>query len=84
MSDKKIRCCSCGKPIAEEISIQVGYVKITCRCGTVNEIKAQQKEQVPYGERIGYSVKGPFSFTCMGEPIDANGVVLRRESKSGK
>lgn len=38
--DKKIRCVSCGKPIAEEISIQAGYVKITCKCGTVNEIKA--------------------------------------------
>lgn len=52
MADKKIRCVSCGKPIAEEISIQAGYVKITCRCGTVNEIKAEQKEQVPYGERM--------------------------------
>jgi phage FluMu protein Com len=54
---KPLRCCSCNKVIAEEISIQAGVVKITCKCGTVNEVKAEPKQSVPYGERQQYEVK---------------------------
>lgn len=54
---KPLRCCSCNKVIAEEISIQAGVVKITCKCGTVNEVKAEPKQSVPYGERVDISFK---------------------------
>jgi phage FluMu protein Com len=37
---KGIRCCSCGKKLAEKISIQIGFVEITCKCGTLNRIEA--------------------------------------------
>lgn len=43
-----LKCCNCGKKIAEEIAIQAGVVKITCKCGTVNEVRAAMKEREQY------------------------------------
>lgn len=54
---KQLRCCNCNKVIADEISIQMGVVKIACKCGTVNEVKAEQKNTVPYGERVVLQLK---------------------------
>lgn len=56
--NKQLRCCNCNKVIAEEISIQAGVVKITCKCGTVNEVKAEQKK--PFGEKLNYELKGHY------------------------
>jgi phage FluMu protein Com len=42
----KIKCCSCGKVIAENISIQKGFVEITCKCGTLNRIEAETPVKV--------------------------------------
>lgn len=54
-----LKCCNCGKKIAEEVAIQVGTVKITCKCGTVNEVRADVKEvkAKPYGDRLNYEFK---------------------------
>jgi len=42
-----IRCVGCNKIIAEGL-IKIGEIKIQCRCGTVTEIKAQQKDSTVY------------------------------------
>lgn len=42
---KKIICVNCSKPIAEG-SVQEGFLKILCDCGTLNVIGALPKEKV--------------------------------------
>lgn len=55
-----LKCCNCGKKITVDTEIIEGFVKIQCKCGTINEIRAESKpvnQQVPYGERMRYEVK---------------------------
>jgi phage FluMu protein Com len=35
-----IRCCNCGKLLAEDSKMKVGHIKITCKCGVTNTIIA--------------------------------------------
>jgi phage FluMu protein Com len=39
-----IRCCSCGKLLAEDSQMKIGHIKITCRCGVTNTIIASVEE----------------------------------------
>lgn len=50
--NKPLRCCSCNKVLADEVSITAGRIVHTCKCGTVNVVEAKPKEQIPYGERL--------------------------------
>lgn len=45
----EIRCCNCGKLLAEEVSIQSGFVKIRCKCGTTNKVEAQSEQKIIIG-----------------------------------
>lgn len=45
MSKKNgIRCCNCGKLLAEDSRMKVGHIKITCVCGVTNTIIATVEE----------------------------------------
>lgn len=45
MSKKNgIRCCNCGKLLAEDSQIKIGHIKITCKCGVTNTIIASVEE----------------------------------------
>ena len=45
MSKKNgLRCCNCGKLLAEDSQMKVGYIKITCGCGVTNTIIAAIEE----------------------------------------
>lgn len=53
MAKNQMRCCSCGKLLAEEVSVQSGFIRITCACGVSNEVtvkkeKSKQKEKAEY------------------------------------
>jgi phage FluMu protein Com len=49
----EIRCCSCGKKLAEG-QIQQGSISIQCKCGVINEVTAtkEKKEKVPKREKV--------------------------------
>lgn len=53
--NKDIRCCSCGKKLAEG-QIQEGNISIQCKCGVVTDIAAtkEKKEKVPGKEKAEY------------------------------
>lgn len=72
--NKPLRCCNCNKVIAEEVSIQAGTVKITCKCGTVNTVEAVPKQQVPYGERVELRLKDGYKERAIA--VDGKGNVL--------
>lgn len=48
-NDKKIRCCNCGKVIAEDVSIQAGKLSIRCRCGTMNKFEIERIDTMIVG-----------------------------------
>lgn len=79
-----LKCCNCGKKIADEVSIRSGTVKITCKCGTVNEVKAEVKPRENYqvktlrdAELDRYKGVLPVGFNCAGDAIAANGKRLK-------
>jgi phage FluMu protein Com len=49
----EIRCCSCGKKLAEG-QIKEGSISIQCKCGVMNEVTAtrEKKEKVPAREKV--------------------------------
>jgi phage FluMu protein Com len=54
MSD--IKCVSCGKKIGEA-SIQQGELRIKCKCGTVNVVKAETEKQESFTDRVSKSLE---------------------------
>lgn len=51
----EIRCCSCGKKLAEG-QIKDGHVSIRCKCGVMNNITATPEKKVkrPGPEKVEY------------------------------
>jgi len=52
----EIRCCSCGKKLAEG-QIKDGNISIRCRCGILNKVTAapEKKEKRQGPEKAEYS-----------------------------
>jgi phage FluMu protein Com len=69
----EIRCCSCGKKLAEG-HIKNGNISIQCKCGILNQITAtsEKKEKAPVTEKAEYN-----SF-----PTDWNARVHKRHSNA--
>jgi phage FluMu protein Com len=55
VSKNEIRCCSCGKKLAEG-QIKDGNISIQCKCGVLNEVTAtpEKKVKVPAPEKVEY------------------------------
>jgi phage FluMu protein Com len=51
----EIRCCSCGKKLAEG-QIKDGNISIQCKCGVINQViaKPEKKEKGPGPEKVEY------------------------------
>jgi phage FluMu protein Com len=56
MGKNEIRCCSCGKKLAEG-QIKDGNISIQCKCGVLNLVTAtpEKKEKAPDREKAEYN-----------------------------
>lgn len=53
-----MRCCNCGKLLAEEVSITEGYVRIGCGCGVTNLLTASKEKQEKAPEKEKHEYRG--------------------------
>jgi phage FluMu protein Com len=53
----EIKCTNCGKKLAEA-NVQQGELRIKCKCGTVNIVKAETEPKTEsYTERVGKTIE---------------------------